>query len=589
MESGTSAEVVDPRLDRIYSLESGPAQGRKSGGTMSSSAGTIGRRVIAEAIRDAGIDTVFTVAGGHFLGTYNELGELDDVSVICARHEQGAGYMASGYGLVSGKPGVVFSGAPGPGATNLVTAVANAYADSIPLLVLSAQVDRRYVHRNILQYCDNVSLFEQFTKSSLQAVSLDEIPNLVASGLQLAMAGRPGPVHIALPQNLQADSTDEVVSMHPIDHVASTPAARDIDTLAPLINAAQRPAILAGHGVIRSSGSAALTSLAERIGAPVATSRSGVGSIRTDHEAAMGMLGFYGSDSARECLAEADLVLIAGCALGEQTTFGWRSTLFGTDTTLAQIDIDPSQINRIYTVDAGVVGDAGATLSTLHAHVEERSPWFTGAPQRVAPQNDPARGLSAATVLQALNQHTPDDVVVSADIGNHRLWVCDQLDVTRPDGLLQSCEFDAMGFSLPAAIGSAIALKGTKHVAIAGDGGFVHTMGELVVAAEHELPLVTIVFVDGALGILKHQAEEMYGKDEASSLGQINFADLAQSMGVDARTVASEAELEPAVEWAMAANGPTLLAIQIDPEEVFPPLRVKIEQRKIDLIGPANS
>ena len=165
-----------------------------------------GRRIIADAISAAGVGAVFTVAGGHFLPTYHELGRSSVAAVIPARHEQGAGYMASGYALAKGEPGVVLSGAPGPGATNLVTSVANAQADSIPLLVLTAQVDRRYVHRNILQHCDNVGLFAPFCKRSVQAASLDEVPNLIATGLQLAASGRPGPVHIALPQNLQADT-----------------------------------------------------------------------------------------------------------------------------------------------------------------------------------------------------------------------------------------------------------------------------------------------------------------------------------------------------------------------------------------------
>ena len=157
-----------------------------------------GSQVIAQAIHAAGIDTVFTVAGGHFLPTYHEIGHLGEPKIVTARHEQGAGYMASGYALATGRPGVVFSGAPGPGATNLTTSVANAQADSIPLLVLSAQVDKRYLHRNILQYCDNVTLFDPFCKRSIEAPSLEEVPNLIVTSLQLAASGRPGPVHIEL-------------------------------------------------------------------------------------------------------------------------------------------------------------------------------------------------------------------------------------------------------------------------------------------------------------------------------------------------------------------------------------------------------
>ena len=544
-----------------------------------------GRRVIAEAIDAAGIEAVFTVAGGHFLPTYHELGRSGAARVIPARHEQGAGYMASGYALAGGEPGVVLSGAPGPGATNLVTSVANAQADSIPLLVLTAQVDRRYVHRNILQHCDNVGLFAPFCKRSVQAASLDEIPNLVATGLQLAASGRPGPVHIALPQNLQADTAKHAEPLSPMAEAGTAPAASTIDELVEQVQRAQRPAVLAGHGVLRSRGSAALSTLCERLGAPVATSRSGIGSISTAHPRSVGMLGFYGTDTAREAVGAADLVLIAGCALGEQTTFGWRPDLFADGAQLIQIDADSSQINRVYRVDQGIVASAGAVLAAIAPRVGQREPWFTRRPARTSAQNDPSRGLSAASVIAALNTAMPDTAVVSADIGNHRLWVCEQLDVSRPEGLLQSCEFDAMGFSLPAAIGAAVALPATTAVAIAGDGGFVHTMGELVVAQDLGLRLVAIVFVDGALGILRHQAEAMYGEDHFVRLGSIDFAAVAQAFGVAARTVSDETDLSRAMEWAFSQEGPALLAVAIDPEEVFPPLRSKIEQRKIDLMG----
>ena len=596
-----------------------------------------GRRAIALALQQAGIDTVFTVAGGHFLPAYHEMGRLDGLRVVAARHEQGAGYMASGYALATGRPGVVLSGAPGPGATNLVTAVANAGADSIPLVVLTAQVDRRYVNRNILQYCDNVALFEPFCKRSVQAASVEEVPNLLATSLQLAASGRPGPVHVAIPQNLQAET---VRARAPVPACAPTkarPGSAEVDELAGRIATCRRPAILAGHGVLRSRAAPGLVALAEKLGAPVATSRSGIGAISTEHALSVGMLGFYGTKTARAAVGQADLVLVLGCALGEQTTFGWRADLFAPEAELVQVDADPAQLNRVYRLDQGVAADAGALIDALTAaldgqaepgqapprqaaarqaepgqaaagqakpeqtalrqagpgqaaagQAELRQPWFGRRPEPSPPGNDPARGLSAAQVIGALNARSPADAVVTADIGNHRLWVCDQLDVRRPDGLLQSCEFDAMGFSLPAAIGAAVALPGTKVMSIAGDGGFVHTMGELTVAAELNLPVTAVVFVDGALGILRHQAEAMYGEDHCVRLAPIDFAAYAQACGIEARSIQEPADLDKAFKWAMQSPGPVLLSVQIDPQEVFPPLQAKIDQRRRDLLGQTD-
>ena len=546
-----------------------------------------GNRIIAEAIRDVGIETVFTVAGGHFLPTYNEIGILGETTIVTARHEQGAGYMASGYALATGRVGVVFSGAPGPGATNLVTSVANAQADSIPLLVLTAQVDKRYLHRNILQYCDNVVLFEPFCKRSIQAASLDEIPNLLATSIQLALSGRPGPVHIALPQNLQAERS-LYKKIIPFDQLKpGEPTESDINKLLEKLSSCQRPAILSGHGVMRAGASKVLQEVAEKLGAPVATSRSGIGSLPTSHPQSVGMLGFYGTETARESISEADLILVLGCALGEQTTFGWRSEIFEKDALILQVDVDVSQLNRVYKLDQGIAFDVGAVLNKLSANLAKRNSWFHRRPKKIQPQNDPVRGISAATFIQVLNSYLPDDAIVSADIGNHRLWVCDQLNVTRPEGLLQSCEFDAMGFSLPAAIGASIALPGTKIISISGDGGFVHTFGELSVAKEKGLPVVGIVFVDGALGILRHQAEEMYGKDYFTRLAKIDFAKFADALDIESRTVKNDKDLDQSIAWAINSSNPVLLSVAIDPNEVFPPLRTKIEQRRRDLMGEA--
>ena len=546
-----------------------------------------GNQIIAEAIRDVGIETVFTVAGGHFLPTYNEIGILGETTILTARHEQGAGYMASGYALATGRVGVVFSGAPGPGATNLVTSVANAQADSIPLLVLTAQVDKRYLHRNILQYCDNVVLFEPFCKRSIQAASLDEIPNLLATSIQLALSGRPGPVHIALPQNLQAERS-LYKKIIPFDQLKpGEPAESDINKLLEKLSSCQRPAILSGHGVMRAGASKVLQEVAEKLGAPVATSRSGIGSLPTSHPQSVGMLGFYGTETARESISEADLILVLGCALGEQTTFGWSSEIFEKDALILQVDVDASQLNRVYKLDQGIAFDVGAVLNKLSANLAKRNSWFHRRPKKIQPQNDPVRGISAATFIQVLNSYLPDDAIVSADIGNHRLWVCDQLNVTRPEGLLQSCEFDAMGFSLPAAIGASIALPGTKIISISGDGGFVHTFGELSVAKEKGLPVVGIVFVDGALGILRHQAEEMYGKDYFTRLAKIDFAKFADALDIESRKVKNDKDLDQSIAWAINSSNPVLLSVAIDPNEVFPPLRTKIEQRRRDLMGEA--
>ena len=546
-----------------------------------------GNQIIAEAIRDVGIETVFTVAGGHFLPTYNEIGILGETTIVTARHEQGAGYMASGYALATGRVGVVFSGAPGPGATNLVTSVANAQADSIPLLVLTAQVDKRYLHRNILQYCDNVVLFKPFCKRSIQAASLDEIPNLLATSIQLALSGRPGPVHIALPQNLQAERSI-YKKIIPFDQLKlGEPAESDINKLLEKLSSCQRPAILSGHGVIRAGASKVLQEVAEKLGAPVATSRSGIGSLPTSHPQSVGMLGFYGTETARESISEADLILVLGCALGEQTTFGWRSEIFEKDALILQVDVDASQLNRVYKLDQGIAFDVGAVLNKLSANLAKRNSWFHRRPKKIQPQNDPVRGISAATFIQVLNSYLPDNAIVSADIGNHRLWVCDQLNVTRPEGLLQSCEFDAMGFSLPAAIGASIALPGTKIISISGDGGFVHTFGELSVAKENGLPVVGIVFVDGALGILRHQAEEMYGKDHFTRLAKIDFAKFADALDIESRKVKNDKDLDQSIAWAINSSNPVLLSVAIDPNEVFPPLRTKIEQRRRDLMGEA--
>ena len=543
-----------------------------------------GSEVIARALDAAGIETVFTVAGGHFLPTYNAIGKFGAPRIVAARHELGAGYMASGYALAKGEIGVVFSGAPGPGATNLATPVANAKADSIPLLVITAQVDRRYSNRNILQHCDNLSLLRQFCKHSAQATAASEFPNLITTALQIVESGRPGPVHIDIPQDIQAEAVD-ALEFNPFRPVRLPgPYWENFGYITDLLDKCSKPAILAGHGVLRSGAASALQKFAYRIGAPVATSRSGIGCINSRDSNYVGMLGFYGTDAAREAVGQADLVIVVGCALGEQTTFGWRSDLFREDAVKVQIDIEPRQPNLVYRVDHAVVGDACMVLEGFLDKIALYDFWHDFKVKRHGSHGGSSRGLGAASVLRSLNSHFSGDAIVTADIGNHRLWVCEHLDITRPERLIQSCEFDAMGFSLPAAIGASIAEPGTKVVSISGDGGFVHTIGELAVARELGLPVAGIVFVDGALGILRHQAEAMYGADNFVGLQKIDFAKVAEGFGIESRTIADPGELDSGMAWAAEASEPVLLAIAIDPEEIFPPLLSKIEQRKRDLM-----
>lgn len=554
---------------------------------MSNSQGTIkGSEVIASALADSGIDTIFTLAGGHFLPTYEAIGSQKRIEIIAARHELGAGYMASGYALASGKTGVVFSGAPGPGATNLVTPVANAFADSIPLLVLTGQVDRRYMNRNILQYADNIALFNQFCKSSLQAVSAIEIPNLIATSLQIASSNRPGPVQLDIPQNIQAELSNEYRKIEMAKLSSNPPSANIIDQVINLINESTRPIIISGHGVIRSNGTDSLSECAQLLGAPVATSRSGIGSINSANEHSIGMLGFYGTNTASEAVASADLVIVIGCSLGEQTTYGWKPDLFSETSKIIQVDIDPKQPNLVYGVDIGIQCDAAFFLSTLVERLSSKtkSTWYSKKPKPMPAKNNPANGLSAADVLQSLNKFISDKTLLSGDIGNHRLWICDQLEITCPERLLQSCEFDAMGFSLPAAIGAAISDRNRKIVSISGDGGFIHTMGELAVIKELNLSIAIVIFIDGALGILKHQAEEMWGRDYFVDLQPIEFTKVAEGFGIPAERIDKIEDLDDKISWALEISGPSLLAIKIDKDEIFPPLRSKIEQRKRDLM-----
>ena len=554
---------------------------------MSNSQGTIkGSEVIASALADSGIDTIFTLAGGHFLPTYEAIGSQKRIEIIAARHELGAGYMASGYALASGKTGVVFSGAPGPGATNLVTPVANAFADSIPLLVLTGQVDRRYMNRNILQYADNIALFNQFCKSSLQAVSAIEIPNLIATSLQIASSNRPGPVQLDIPQNIQAELSNEYRKIEMAKLSSNPPSANIIDQVINLINESTRPIIISGHGVIRSNGTDSLSECAQLLGAPVATSRSGIGSINSANEQSIGMLGFYGTNTASEAVASADLVIVIGCSLGEQTTYGWKPDLFSETSKIIQVDIDPKQPNLVYGVDIGIQCDAAFFLSTLVERLRSKtkSTWYSKKPKPMPAKNNPANSLSAADVLQSLNKFISDKTLLSGDIGNHRLWICDQLEITCPERLLQSCEFDAMGFSLPAAIGAAISDRNRKIVSISGDGGFIHTMGELAVIKELNLSIAIVIFIDGALGILKHQAEEMWGRDYFVDLQPIEFTKVAEGFGIPAERIDKIKDLDDKISWALEISGPSLLAIKIDKDEIFPPLRSKIEQRKRDLM-----
>ena len=542
-----------------------------------------GGEAIIESLKNMGVKTIFGYPGGQTIPFYDMLYDAD-MDHILVRHEQCAAHAADGYARASGKVGVCLA-TSGPGATNLVTGIATAYMDSSPIIAITGQVPTHLIGNDAFQEADIIGITMTITKHSFQPKNPDFIPSIIKSSFEIAASGRPGPVLIDVPKEVQEGELtkfDDTMIETPGYNPTLKGNIRQIKKARDLIKQAKKPMILAGAGVIISNACCELKKLANTIDAPVMTSLLGKGAIDETDDLALGMLGMHGRKVSNDYINESDLLIAVGIRFSDRTT--GRLDSFVPDTKVIHIDIDPAEIGKNVDVDLPIVGDAKNVLSSLNKVLDGYEPsqdvvgWanmIRAKKQELMPRVTYSDvPLKPQTVIKEISEVLTPDSILTTDVGQNQMWAAHFYDTQKPRKFISSGGLGTMGFGFPAAIGAKIACPDDPVVSINGDGGFLMVCQELATVREYDIPVIAVVLENRTLGMVYQWQSLLYDERHSQTLlgNSPDFVKLAESFGVNAARITEPGETKEALSKAIKDNEPILLDIVIDSEEALPML-----------------
>jgi acetolactate synthase-1/2/3 large subunit len=535
--------------------------------------------MVCESLLREGVDVVFGIPGGAMLPLYQTLPEYPQLRHILVRHEQGAAHAADGYARVKGCPGVVWA-TSGPGATNLVTGIATAYMDSVPLVVITAQVARPAIGSDAFQEIDITGITLPVTKHNYLVMETADIPRVIKEAFHIASTGRPGPVLVDIPKDvLTEDAEFEYPDSVDLPGYSPTLAGHpnQIRRAAKLIEEAERPVVLAGHGIILSHAYEELAELVETAQLPVVTSLLGIGSFPENHVLSVGMPGMHGVAYASLALDEADLIIALGSRFDDRITGDAKR--FATRSKKIHVDVDPSEIGKTIPVDVPIVGDVKKVLQQLNKRIKpaSRPEWI----QRIdeLKHEHPSLGLRqtdkliAQYVIQQLSLATEGKAIIVTGVGQHQMWAALHYTFTEPCSLISSGGSGTMGFEVPGAMGAQVGRPDKLVWSIAGDGGFQMTMSELATMAENNIPVKIAIMNNGVLGMVRQWQDMFYEQSFVATTrtGNPDFVKLAEAFGIFGARVTDKTQVMPAIQQAMDYPGPALIDFVVNHEEnVYP-------------------
>jgi acetolactate synthase-1/2/3 large subunit len=540
-----------------------------------------GAEIIWATLVGEGVTDVFGYPGGTILPAYDALRKFP-IRHILVRHEQGAAHMADGYARASGGVGVAIA-TSGPGSTNLVTGIATAMLDSIPIVCITANVSSRLLGTDAFQEVDITGITLPVTKHNFLVSRVEDIAPTIRHAFQIARSGRPGPVLVDITKDAEQATTEfdfEAARARPHrPHPMLKVEESGLTQAAELIRSAKRPVILAGHGVMESGAMEQLCTLAERAQIPVGLTLLGIGGFPASHPLCLGMMGMHGESWVNDAIQEADLLIACGMRFDDRVT--GRLTEYALKARKIHIEVDPAEINKNVKVDVALVGDLREVLEELLPRISARdgSAWLRtieaskGAVSVRDIKNLPDSGhLYAAHVMHDLWRLTDGDAVVVTDVGQHQMWEAQYFHHDNPRTLITSGGLGTMGFALPAAIGAKIACPEKEVWVVAGDGGFQMTAAELATIAQEKIKINIAVINNGYLGMVRQWQEFFYERNyEATPLVSPDFVKLADAHGIPGRAVSKRSEVEAAVAEARATPGAFLLNFMVEKEDsVYP-------------------
>jgi len=542
-----------------------------------------GAQIIWECLIREGVEVVFGYPGGAILPTYDALNFYPQVHHVLTRHEQAAAHAADGYARASGKVGVAMA-TSGPGATNLVTGIATAMMDSSPIVCITGQVPTTLIGSDAFQETDVTGITLPITKHNYLVARVEDLAYTIREAFHIARTGRPGPVLVDVPKDVQNAQTEFVYPEAPIVlpgyRLPSQALPQEVQQAVELINHAQRPLILAGHGVLMSGATQELVNLAEKGNIPVALTLLGLSGFPASHPLCLGMMGMHGEAYTNQAIQAADLLLALGMRFDDRVTGNLKT--YAPGARKIHVEIDASEINKNVKVDLGIVGDLRTVLRQLNPHVEprDRSAWLAQIEEWKADTRsrdiiyqDPGGKLWTAHVIHELWKATHGDAVVVTDVGQHQMWAAQYYHHDRPYTRITSGGLGTMGFALPAGIGAKFARPAEEVWVISGDGGFQMNIQELATLAQENLDLKIAIINNGYLGMVRQWQEFFYERRYAATpLLNPDFCKVAEAYGIRATRVKTHDEVIPAIEEAQEYRGPFLIDFWVEKEDVVYPM-----------------
>lgn len=537
-----------------------------------------GAQIVVRLLERQGVRIVTGYPGGAILPFYDALAQGSSVRHVLARHEQGAGFIAQGMARVSGQPGVCIASS-GPGATNLLTAIADAKLDSIPLVAITGQVPKAMIGTDAFQEVDTYGLTIPITKHNFLVNSTEELLEVIPRAFQIAMSGRPGPVLVDIPKDVQTriiEVTEWPAPATPEAIPAAAPKA--LQQAATMIAEAKKPILYLGGGVVHSGAAEQAIALAEKSSLPTVSTLMALGALPIDHPLSIGMLGMHGARYTNLLLDECDLLIAVGARFDDRAT--GKVAQFCPNAKIIHVDIDPSELDKIKTAAVGITGDVKAVLEALLPQVEtrQRPEWLARVAEQKAAHplqlpgiEDPRRHYG---LIQAVADCLDDNAIVATDVGQHQMWVAQAYPLRRSRQWLTSGGLGTMGFGMPAAIGAALAEPERTVVCFTGDGSILMNVQEFVTAAQENTNIKVVLMNNASLGLVNQQQTLFYGERIYSSRFTMmpEFLKLAEACGVRGIDLDAASDPRAALKEALTTPGPCLIHASIDVDEMVYPM-----------------
>jgi acetolactate synthase-1/2/3 large subunit len=533
-----------------------------------------GAQLVISTLKALGVETLFGYPGGAIMPIYDALAG-SGLRHILVRHEQGAAFAADAYARATGKVGVCMA-TSGPGATNLITGIANAYMDSVPLVCITGQVGTHLMGTDGFQEVDILGITLPIVKHSWLVRDPADIPSVLAEAFAIAAEGRAGPVLVDIPKDVAAT---RVATSHTASFPAWTPPVPDanaIEAAAKLIEEARKPLLYIGGGVEMAHASQELRDFVARTGIPAVSTLKGLGTLPTTHELFLGMLGMHGTRAANIAVQDTDLLIAIGARFDDRAT--GKLNAFAPNAKVIHFDIDPAEINKLRRADVAVLGDLKIALPALTPKVQGIQKWAEKCKadkwEHRFKYNAPGKGVYAPGLLKQLSEKAGDRFMVACDVGQHQMWVAQHCEFPNNRAHITSGGSGAMGYGLPAGVGAKLACPDKHVITVSGDGSFMMNIQEMATLNRYHIPLKIVLLDNSSLGLVRQWQELFYEENysEIDLSDNPDFVQVAKAFNIDAFRITHRHEVEGAIDRLLAAEGPTLLHVMVDPRENVWPL-----------------